>query len=1030
MNDNNDTYLDTDIECMSKEYFNQYKKYSKIYGTKKTFLLIQIGKFYESYCTDNEGPNLSEIEKKINVMKVNTNKKSGDVNENGEPAVTKERPYRMGFPVNRLFNFVEPLIEEGYNVITIDQVGFKMENNKKIVERKMTGVYSKGTYIENMASTETKFIAVIYIAEEKQKNGNLLLSAGMSAVDLSTSKVYIHEAYSTTVDTTFSLDEISRFLTTLQPKELYVYYTPYPQNSKYDNLFVSDYLDLTDKTINNLIDKNYFNLKYQNEILNKVYKDDKCMIPPIELLDIANNTYVIISLCLLMNYVYQKNENLLKNLSQPIFYMNKKRLVLGNNAINQLNIVGNLSNNNAKYKNLFSVVNNSSTPMGERYLKSMLSSPLTNVNELDKIYDMVDEMMDGGFYKPVENYLNSIYDIERMERRIGLGLLKPNEIIGLHKSYKNIISLINEIEKNKKKCLIKILPDDEDIDQIKKMIKYITNTFNFVELSKYVNLEFKSSVFNEGIYDDIDKLSSGINKGHEMIEKLNKKLIKILDLGNIVEPIKIKNNNKEGYYLLLTNVRAKILKDKLKKINEIKLDDIKILVDSLLFKEVGKNTKIYFNNSNNSNKNDKKNKLSSAHTDMKQFAEDIERLTKKHYLEYLKKFYEKYIYIFEVCNKFITKIDFIKSNAKTAKLYGYCRPNLIEKDYGYINVTQMRHPIVERIIDYTYTPHDLEIGSKETTGLLIYGLNSAGKSVLMKGLALIVILAQSGLYVPAKKCTLSPYEAIYARIDANDNLGRSLSSFGVEMTELYAILKRATNKILIVGDELCKGTEFLSAISIVASSVILFSQLKASFILTTHLHEMAELDEIKNLKNVKIVHLHAEYNEKKDIIIYDRKLKPGSGIKNYGLLVAKSIINNELFINNANIIKSKILNETSSLVSGKRSKYNSNVLVNECHICKTVDKTYHISPLETHHINFQQNCDSDDFVKDKKHIKKNQESNLIILCNKCHDKLHAGKIQIDGWVMSSKGKTVIMKEIEKDSTDDSDNDSISESSDD
>ena len=998
---------DDNAEYISEEYFHQYEKYSKIYGNKKTLLLIQIGKFYESYCTNKEGPNLSEIEKKINVMKVNTNKKSGNIDENGDIKVTKKHPYRLGFPVNRLFNFIEPLIDDGYNVITIDQIGFKIENNKKIVERKTTGIYSKGTYIENMTSTETKFIAIIYISEEKQKNGSLLLSSGMSAVDLSTAKVYVHEAYSTDIDKMFSLDEITRFITTLQPKELYFYYEKYNKNSKYDIDFISNYLELTDIKITTSIDKNYYNLKYQNEILNKVYKDDKSIIPPIELLDISNNIYVIVSLCILMNYVYQKNENLLKNLSQPIFYMNKKRLILGNNSINQLNVIGNLSNSNTKYKNLFDVVNNTSTPLGERYLKSILSSPYTSISELNKIYNMTDEMIDNNFYKIIENHLNNIYDIERFERRIGLLILKPNEIIGLLKSYKNIISIANEIEKNKKKTLMKLVPEEDELEEINKIIKKLNNTFNFVELTKYVNLEFKSSVFNDGIFDDIDKLNSGVTEGYDLIIKLNKKLIKILDIDNSSEPIKIKNNNKEGYYLLLTNIRSKLLKKKLEKLNIIKIDDIKISVSELIFKEVGKNTKIYFNTEK---------KLAFTHNNMKNFTDEIEILTKKHYLNFLKSFYEKYSYIFEICNKFITKIDFIKSNAKTSKLYGYCRPELIDKKYGYINVKQMRHPIVERIIDYTYTPHDIEIGDIYT-GILIYGLNSSGKSVLMKSVALIVILAQSGLYVPAEKCILSPYESIYARIDANDNLGRSLSSFGVEMTELNAILKRANKKILIVADELCKGTEFLSAISIVSSSVIMFSQINASFILTTHLHEMAELDEIKNLKNINIMHLHAEYDEKKDIIFYDRKLKKGSGIKNYGLLVAKSIINNNEFIDNANKIKNKLLNLNNLLVSGKKSKYNSNLLVNECNICKMVDKTYHISPLETHHINFQKNCDSDDFVKDKKFIKKNQVSNLIILCNKCHDKIHSGEIEIDGWIMTSKGKTIIMKKNESSDSD-------------
>lgn len=1001
-------------ESIAREYFIHYDKYEKLYGKNKTYVLIQIGKFYESFCTDEDGPNLKEIHKKINVAVTNTNKKGTELTEEGEIKVTKDHPYKLGFPVSRLFNFIEPLIEEGYNVITIDQVGFKLQNNKKVVERKTTGIYSMGTYIENISSSDTKYIAVIFIAEERQQNGSMLLSAGMSAVDLSTSKSYIHEAYSTSTDTTFSLDEISRFITTLQPKELFIYYEKSKKNSKYDNSFILEYLDLSGIEIVNIIDPSFFKINYQNEILNKVYNKEKSMISPIELLDIANNTYIIISFCILLDYVYKKNETLLKNLPYPIFYMNKKHFILGNNAINQLNIIGNSEKTTKQFKNLFDVVNNTSTPMGERYLKSLLLSPLININQLNKSYDLIDEMINNNLYKIVEKYLGSIYDIERMECRISLGILKPNEIILMLKSYKNILALIEEINKyNENKFLKLTIPDEEDIDKIKKIINNINRHFNLTELGKYVTLEFKTSIFNQGIHEDIDQLSTNINKGYEMIEKLNDALIKILDIGSVKNPsIKIKNNPKEGYYLFLTNTRAKILKEKLKQIEFIKLDDdTNIDINNLIFTEHLNNTKIYFNNKNNKNvKKDNSNVLFTAHDNMKNFTEEIERLTKKHYLEYLQKFYDKYINIFEVCNKFITKLDFIKSAAKTSKLYNFTRPKLVDKEYGYINAVNLRHPIVERIINFDYVPHDVKIGNDELKGMLVYGLNSSGKSVFMKAVAIAVILAQSGLFVPADSCTISPYSSLYARITGNDNLTKGLSSFGVEILELEAILKRADKKMLIVGDEICRGTEHISATSIVASAVMNFSKIGSTFICTTHLHEMSELDEITSLKNVKMVHLHAEYDPVKDVIVYDRKLKEGPGEKIYGLMVAKTIIKDPEFILNANKIKNKLMKENDSLVSNKTSRYNNNVIVNECQICGMTDKTYHISPLETHHINFQRDCDDDDFVKDKKYIKKNQESNLIILCNKCHDKIHSGKLKVNGYVMTSKGRSVVVEE--------------------
>jgi DNA mismatch repair protein MutS len=349
------------------------------------------------------------------------------------------------------------------------------------------------------------------------------------------------------------------------------------------------------------------------------------------------------------------------------------------------------------------------------------------------------------------------------------------------------------------------------------------------------------------------------------------------------------------------------------------------------------------------------------------------------------------------------------SNAKTSILYGYTRPIIDNQEYGYIECEQLRHPIIERLIDYEYVAHNVSLG-KNLKGLLLYGLNSSGKSSMMKALGISVIMAQCGMFVPAKKFVYSLYTSIFTRISGNDNIFKELSSFSVEMMELKAIWKRSNMKSLIIGDEVCRGTEQVSANSIVAATLIKLSQQKASFIFATHLHEIVKLPQIQTIKNIKAFHLSVSYDDKNDRLIFDRLLKEGSGEEIYGITVAKYIIQDDDFTSTANSIKDEILGMKDGIIQQKVSKYNTHIYVNKCSICgKQLQVKDDIVNLDTHHINHQKDC-VDGFVNDKKYIKKNDKSNLIVLCKKCHNKIHNGEIIVDKYAASTSGKILKYKE--------------------
>jgi DNA mismatch repair protein MutS len=221
------------------------------------------------------------------------------------------------------------------------------------------------------------------------------------------------------------------------------------------------------------------------------------------------------------------------------------------------------------------------------------------------------------------------------------------------------------------------------------------------------------------------------------------------------------------------------------------------------------------------------------------------------------------------------------------------------------------------------------------------------------------------------------------------------------MSELRAILKRSNKNTLVICDELCKGTEHKSSLILVMAMLVILAKNKTSFITATHLHEICSLERLKNILNIKLYHLHVDYNESTNTITYDRTLKEGSGESFYGLNVAKYLINDNNFMDVANMIKKEIF-EIPDLYSHKTSNYNPNVYMEKCQICNHQPKRGEI-PLETHHIMFQK--DFINGINNKKiHLQKNHKANLVVLCYKCHDKIDTDEIIINGWKDSNKNQ--------------------------
>jgi DNA mismatch repair protein MutS len=358
-------------------------------------------------------------------------------------------------------------------------------------------------------------------------------------------------------------------------------------------------------------------------------------------------------------------------------------------------------------------------------------------------------------------------------------------------------------------------------------------------------------------------------------------------------------------------------------------------------------------------------------------------------------------HIWQPLEEWITHVDLSMCMAKTAKKQGWVRPTILSSEEGSsVEIEHLRHPLIEvQKRQSKYVTHNVSIGN-DTNGWLLYGMNASGKSSLMKAIGLAVLLAQIGSYVPATAMTLRPFRKIATRILNQDNLWAGLSSFAVEMSELREILSVADKHTLVLGDELCAGTESISGTAIVASGIQHLHTVEARFVLATHLHDLMKLKQITQLSSLLIWHLHVEYDVVKDILIYHRTLRAGPGSSMYGLEVAKALHLPRDMINSAFEFRKQLLGEDTV-----KSAWNASVVRKICSVCKKNDS------LEVHHLQERHEASAG---RNKDGTALNHVRNLAVLCQSCHDKHHAGTLLIGPVEDTSEGpKRVIMETVAK-----------------
>ena len=777
------------------------------------------------------------------------------------------------------------------------------------------------------------------------------------------------------------------------------------------------------------IAKNYEKQRFQEALIDKIYGQGSFSLKAeFREYPIANQ-----SLCFLLDFIYKHNPSLIKDIDYPIFENHCNKLVLANHSLKQLNIISD-QRYNGKLSCVANFLNNCITNSGKRKFNYELLHPISEVTELEKSYAIIDHLIETGFYTFIKENMTNVRDIEKIERKLIMKNINPKDFSILYSVFSNIRDLFKKISTEKSnEPFYKYIKSYIDSDVFKiasdfmtfieerfniynaaaivmdKLPTYDLDKLNFInkKYSKDLNVLFKNSMDSREQLNSVAHFFSGLIADFEKPKnkKVNKKVVKD-DLANESDigssHVKIHETSKSDPILLLTKRRAIILKEIIEKMIETSGQHYEIqykstytgLVEVLSLDLAAIEYKVHGNNNSTMI-------ICSGHINdiahSIQHSKDIliTSLTHNYGLiqeEFIKK--NKELSGLSIISRFIGLVDVCHCKAYNAVKHNYCRPKIFDTEYtsslkgeqnskpnSYVSFKKMRHCLIEHLNNNElYVTNDLVLGDM-VNGILLYGTNAVGKTSFIKSIGISLIMAQAGMYVPCQEFMYYPYEYLFTRILGNDNIFKGLSTFAVEMCELRTILKHATRNSIILGDELCSGTESTSALSIFVSSLEKLHSIESTFLFATHFHEILEYNEIKALTNMKTYHMSVIFDKKKNSLIYDRKLKEGPGEAMYGLEVCKSLDLPEEFIDRAYQIRNKYSKTGSKVIETKKSRYNAKKVKERlCEICNLNPSS------DVHHLQHQKNASKLGIIDGEFH--KNKKANLVCICEDCHLKIH------------------------------------------
>ena len=792
-----DNSLSVDISKLSP-MMAEYVKTKQQY--KDCILFYRLGDFYEMFFED-----------------ALTVTKELEITLTGKDCGLEERAPMCGVPFHAAETYINRLIEKGYKVAICEQV----EDPKKakgLVKREVIRVVTPGTTLDAASLDESKNNYLMSIVSMEDH-------FGCAIADISTGDCFLTE-----VDKPQKLlDEINKFV----PAEIIC-----------NDAFFMSGVD-TDDLKNRLgicvfpLDAWYFDDRLCKRTLKEHFH-----VNTLEGLGIQDYDSGVIASGALFLYLQETQKSALSHMAGIRPYAAEKYMLIDSSSRRNLELVETLREKN-KRGSLLWVLDKTKTAMGARTLRSYVEQPLIDAQEINRRLEALEELNKSPMLRDeIREYLNPIYDLERLISRISYQSANPRDLVAFASSLE-MLPHIRQILKDFKTPLLTELYEDMDpLEDIAALIKSA-----IVEEPPLAQKD--GGIIREGYHEDVDKFRRSRTDGKKWLTELEAREKERTGIKNL----KIKYNRVFGYSLEVTNSFKELVpenyirKQTLTNAERYITQELKDLEDLIL----GAEDKLYA-------------------LEYELFCEVRDKVGAE-------------VVRIQKTAKAVAALDVFASLALVAQRNNYVRPKINES--GVLDIKNGRHPVVEQMIEHDmFIANDTYLDNQKKRVSIITGPNMAGKSTYMRQTALIVLMAQIGSFVPADKANIGIVDRIFTRVGASDDLASGQSTFMVEMTEVANILRNATAKSLLILDEIGRGTSTFDGLAIAWAVIEHISDTKlcgAKTLFATHYHELTELEgKISGVNNYCIA-----VKEKGDDIVFLRKIVKGGADKSYGIQVAK-----------------------------------------------------------------------------------------------------------------------------------------------
>ncbi len=767
---------------------------------KDCILFYRLGDFYEMFFDD-----------------ALTASKELEITLTGKECGLEERAPMCGVPFHAVDSYISRLVQKGYKVAIAEQ----MEDPKLakgLVKREVIRVVTPGTITSAQALDETKnnyLMGIVYIGEV----------FGLAAADISTGDFFVTEVGSERD----LFDEINKF----SPSEVVCNEAFFMSGVDVEDLKNRYHVVIT------ALDSRFFSDDNCRRILKEHFK-----VNHLAGLGLGDYETGVVAAGAVLGYLYETQKSNLEHMATIVPYHVGQFMILDSSTRRNLELVETLREKQ-KRGSLLWILDKTKTAMGARLLRSFLEQPLIRKEEILRRQEGIQELnMSYISREEIREYLNPVYDLERLVGRISYKTANPRDLI----SFKNSLKMLPFIKTTLQEFSSPLLREIEsDLDPLTDLCDLIERS---ILDDPPVSLR-DGGIIKDGFSEEGDKLRHAKTEGKSWLAELE---VRERDKTGI-KNLKIKYNKVFGYYFEVTNSFKNLVpeyfirKQTLANAERYTTDELKNLEEIILGAE---------------------DKLVALEYDL--FCQIRDSIAKE-------------VVRIQKTAKAIAAVDVFASLSVVATRNNYVKPSINEK--GIIQIRAGRHPVVEQMIpDSSFVANDTFLDNGKNRISIITGPNMAGKSTYMRQVALIALMAQIGSFVPAEEANMCICDRIFTRVGASDDLASGQSTFMVEMTEVANILRNATRNSLLILDEIGRGTSTFDGLSIAWAVVEHISNTKllgAKTLFATHYHELTELEgAINGVNNYCIA-----VKEQGDDIVFLRKIVKGGADKSYGIQVAK-----------------------------------------------------------------------------------------------------------------------------------------------